>query len=199
MYTYSSNPHTLKTKKSSENGRSEVSILEYFNLSLRTRNTTPSSEVVFNAEVMIVRVRTQIGTWRLKDVQEGDTIGVLRDRLEREHATDLQGRPLTRDAAASEPLADHLTVRAAGLDNGAMLYALVDDDGVHEQAKAKRAIAKDGTIVAMQYSASAARAGFRPGMLPLRSMKMQWTLNDFISLDEKVIILHFTSLHFTMC
>ncbi|RYH11884.1 hypothetical protein EON65_38615 [archaeon] len=29
--------------------------------------------------------------------------------------------------------------------------------------------------------------GFRPGMLPLRSMKMHWTLNEFVSLDEQFV------------
>lgn len=27
--------------------------------------------------------------------------------------------------------------------------------------------------------------GFRPGKLPLRSMKMHWTLNEFMDLDEQ--------------
>ena len=46
---------------------------------------------------MILRVRTQLGTWRLSNIQENDTMATLRDRLEREHKTDLMGRPLMRD------------------------------------------------------------------------------------------------------
>lgn len=46
---------------------------------------------------MILRVRTQLGTWRLSDVKGSDTMGSLRERLEREHHTDLMGRPLTKD------------------------------------------------------------------------------------------------------
>jgi nuclear protein localization protein 4 homolog len=137
---------------------------------------------------MIIRVRTQLGTWRLKDVQAEETIARLRDRLEREHNTDLQGRPLTKDPAGSEPLADHITVKSAQLRNGDMVYAMVDDQKVHELAKTKREITKDGNIVALKYSSAAARSGFRPGMLPLRDMKMQWTLNDFIALDEQVAL-----------
>jgi nuclear protein localization family protein 4 len=136
---------------------------------------------------MIVRVRTQLGTWRLQNVKGTDTIGSLRDRLEEEHKTDLCGRPLTRDPGGSEPIADHMTVSTAKIGHGDIIFALVDEEltGVHEQAKAKRSITKEGNIVALDYISAAAQSGFRPGMLPLRSMKMQWTLNEFVSLDEQ--------------
>ena len=46
---------------------------------------------------MILRVRTQLGTWRLTNVQGNDTMAMLRERLEKEHHSDLMGRPLMRD------------------------------------------------------------------------------------------------------
>ena len=69
-----------------------------------------------------------------------------------------------------------------------MIFATVDESitGVHEQARAKRTITKEGNIVALDYISAAAHSGFRPGMMPLRDMKMQWTLNEFVSLDEQV-------------
>jgi nuclear protein localization family protein 4 len=138
---------------------------------------------------MIVRIRTQLGTWRLKEVQSTDSIGTLRQRVEEEHMTDLCGRPLTRDPAGLEALPNELTVAAAKVGNGDMLYAMIDEakTGVHELAKTKRSITKDGNIIALDYHSNAAQTGFRPGMLPLKSMKMQWTLNEFMSLDEQFI------------
>ena len=87
-----------------------------------------------------------------------------------------------------DPVPGNLTVNDAGLENGAMLYLEVDETqiGVHEKAsRTSRVITKDGNIVAQEYHATAATAGFRPGMLPLRSMKMHWTLNEFNALDSQ--------------
>ena len=79
---------------------------------------------------------------------------------------------------------------SARLKNGDMIFATVDETvtGIHEQAKARRTITKEGNIVALDYISAAAQSGFRPGMMPLRDMKMQWTLNEFVSLDEQVRI-----------
>ena len=123
-------------------------------------------------------------------MSEADTIGSLRTRIEKEHHADLMGRPLSRDPAGLQPIADHLTMKEAKVGNGEMLFAMIDEEvsGVHEQAtRTKRTITKEGNIVALDYHSNAASAGFRPGMLPLRSMKMQWTLNEFVSLDEQVL------------
>lgn len=87
-----------------------------------------------------------------------------------------------------DPVPGELTVNDAGLENGAMLYLEVDETqiGVHENAvRTSRVITKDGNIVAQEYAATAADKGFRPGMMPLRSMKMHWTLNEFAALDSQ--------------
>jgi len=53
----------------------------------------------------------------------------------------------------------------------------------------RRVIDKDGRIKLVPSSepggGSDQDRGFRKGMLPLRDMKMQWTLNDFIALDSQ--------------
>eukprot|EP01036_Dinobryon_divergens_P035903 gene35903-46613_t len=59
--------------------------------------------------------------------------------------------------------------------------------GVHESSTGKKQITKDGHIVAQDVASSLKSNGFRPGMLPLRSMKMQWTLNEFVALDEQFV------------
>lgn len=82
-----------------------------------------------------------------------------------------------------------MTVSAAGLSNGDMIYVSVDENqvGVHENSTSGKVITKEGNIVAKEYSATTDSAGFRPGMMPLRSMKMHWTLNEFMSLDEQFV------------
>lgn len=59
----------------------------------------------------------------------------------------------------------------------------------------RRVIDKDGRILLVPNSSEAAASsssrsggpdrGFRKGLLPLRDMKMSWTLNDFIALDSQ--------------
>jgi hypothetical protein len=103
---------------------------------------------------LILRVRTQLGTWRLKDVMPNDTMAVVRRRIEREHATDLSGRALTADIEGRHPIADHVTVADAGLVNGSMIYAMVDEQrtGVHEAAQASsKRITRDGNIIAQDF------------------------------------------------
>ena len=137
-----------------------------------------------------VRVRTQLGTWRIQNVNQLDTLGSLRDRLEKEQRTDLEGRSFTSDPAGLKPLADNDTVSKIGLSNGEMIYAMIDvahtvfRDTAHPVMKT---IAKDGTIMATEGPDDT--KGFRRGMPALKDMKMQWTLNQFIAMDEQVRII----------
>ena len=84
---------------------------------------------------------------------------------------------------------NYRTVGQEGLKNGDMIYIQIDDTkmGVHESSTGKKQITKDGHIVAQDVASSLKSNGFRPGMLPLRSMKMQWTLNEFVALDEQFV------------
>ena len=141
---------------------------------------------------LIIRVRTQIGTWRLQNVSSSDTLGALRSRLESENRTDLEGRSFTLDPKGSKPLADNATVSSANLANGDMIYAMIDVENTIFRDTAHpimKTIAKDGSIVATQGPDDS--KGFRRGMPSLKEIKMQWTLNQFISMDEQVYILLF--------
>lgn len=135
----------------------------------------------------MIRVRTQIGTWRLKDVTQSDTFSSIRKRLEEEHSSDLSGVPFTSDPTGGNVIPDESTVGHASLHNGDMIYAMVDETkaGIHKDSSSRKKIQKDGTIVSQDSGSVFNSSGFRPGMLPLRSMKMQWTLNEFVSLDEQ--------------
>ena len=138
-----------------------------------------------------IRVRTQLGTWRIQNVNQSDTLGSLRDRLEKEQRTDLEGRSFTSDPAGLKPLADNDSVSKIGLSNGEMIYAMIDvahtifRDIAHPVMKT---IAKDGTIMATEGPDDT--KGFRRGMPALRDMKMQWTLNQFIAMDEQVSVIY---------
>lgn len=48
-------------------------------------------------------------------------------------------------------------------------------------------ITKDGSIVAQEYTLASKQKGFREGMMALGDIKRHWTLNDFLSLDEKFV------------
>lgn len=119
-----------------------------------------------------------------------DTFAHLRRRVEEEHHTNLTGRSFTSDITNTSPYLDSMTVRTANLNNGDFIYIMVDEaaTGVHEMAhSSSKKIAKDGTIIAQDYTTASQTAGFRPGMLPLRAMKKSWTLSEFIQLDEQFV------------
>ena len=99
---------------------------------------------------MIIRVRTQLGTWKVRDVNAEDTIADLKSRVEKEHNTNLEGRDFTSQPGGSIVLPGHLTVSQAGLSNGDQVYLLVDEEqtSVHEEGTAGKVISKEGNIVA---------------------------------------------------
>lgn len=134
-----------------------------------------------------LRIRTQLGVWRVHNLNTKDTLLTVRQRVQSEHKTDLKGLPFTVDIAGKTSLSDDLTISMAGLSHGDMIYAMVDESktGLHESSQSGKKIAKDGSIVAQDYSQTSQKNGFRPGLMPLRSMKMAWTLNEFVSLNEQ--------------
>ncbi len=136
---------------------------------------------------IVIRVRTKVGVWRINDVAGSDTFADLRRRLETEHIADLRDVPFSGDPAGAQLYRDETTVAQAKLANGHMIYAMVDESkvGVHEQSTGHKKITKEGNIVTQDIGTVFNSTGFRPGMLPLRNMKMHWTLNEFISLDEQ--------------
>merc|ERR1719410_101976 len=76
-----------------------------------------------------------------------------------------------------------------------MVYCKVEASSVVEKgvstSNSKRMIASDGSICVEQTDGSKTESGkdrgFRPGMMALRDMKMAWTLNDFIAMDDKYV------------
>jgi nuclear protein localization protein 4 homolog len=142
----------------------------------------------FAIEMITLRIRTQIGLWRLKDVDTGQTLSEVKARLERERACDLEGRPFTMDEIGEIALQEDVPISLLNFANGQILYMKVDEEKTNVssmRAASGSRITKEGNIVAQEYENVVARDGFRPGMMPLRSMKNQWTLNDLVELDEQ--------------
>ena len=49
-----------------------------------------------------LRVRTQLGVWRLQNVNSNDTIADLRSRIETEHNTELLSKPIAADPSGKD-------------------------------------------------------------------------------------------------
>ena len=54
-----------------------------------------------SSSLIVLRVRTQIGTWRLTNVKHSDTFALLRSRVEKEHNIDIQGHNFTVTAVST--------------------------------------------------------------------------------------------------
>lgn len=55
---------------------------------------------------------------------------------------------------------------------------------MHEESKTQRVI-ENGRIVARSFDHVSEKKGFRPGMMPLSSIKKHWTLSEFMDLDAR--------------
>mmetsp|Transcript_39679 Transcript_39679/g.40440 ORF Transcript_39679/g.40440 Transcript_39679/m.40440 type:complete len:258 (+) Transcript_39679:88-861(+) len=140
--------------------------------------------------LITLRVRTQVGTWRLKDVSPNETIRQLRQRIEKEHKTILVETPISLDPSGERPLDETDTVCRLGLSNGDFLHCQVDETksgSVHEATRSGKLITKDGNIVAQEYTSQSKQKGFREGMMALGDIKRHWTLDDYLRLDENFV------------
>ena len=138
---------------------------------------------------LIIRVRSQVGTWKVKGVRPNDTFADLKERLRTEHDAHFRSSGFSLDPQGRNVLFDDVTIAEAKLGNGDMIFADVDEHkvGAHEAHSGKKTISKDGHILVQAADQAINASGFRPGMLPLRSMKMQWTLKEFVDLDEQFV------------
>lgn len=165
---------------------------------------------------MLIRVRSNVGVWRIEGLDDSATVGDVLAGIARTRPHVVYTAPLSSDPACRHELPPGVPLRNQGIGHGSMIHcrvdpattvdvsapppssssAMMDEDGgggnKAETAKKpnsnmRRVIGKDGQIQLVPTSEAPAEQerGFRPGMLPLRDMKMQWTLNDFIALDSQ--------------
>lgn len=161
---------------------------------------------------MLIRVRTNAGLWRIDnlDAETSKPSDVL-SSIASTRPNVVYEKPLSSDPGCNSPLDEGSTLAAQNLRHGSMIHCRVDastcvtsdppSDGTtadkpqqqqqqqnQQQKHSKRVIGADGSIqlVAVD-NPHLAKAGFRDGMLPLRDMKMQWTLQEFMDMDDQFV------------
>mmetsp|Transcript_23524 Transcript_23524/g.48950 ORF Transcript_23524/g.48950 Transcript_23524/m.48950 type:complete len:459 (+) Transcript_23524:199-1575(+) len=82
------------------------------------------------------------------------------------------------------------------LSNGLMIYTFVSPESPSPGSaasstagpkKASVKVNKDGSISALSYAEANKDSAFRPGMMPLSSMKKHWTLAEFMEMDDTFV------------
>lgn len=162
---------------------------------------------------MIIRVRSNVGVWRIEGLDQATSTGetILAEIAKtRPHVS--YEKPLSRDPACQEPLDLGINLTSNGLKHGAMIHCRVDPStcatsdapltaaaageieagtGVpQDSSNMKRIIDKDGQIKLIpsdNIRKSTDDRGFRRGMMPLRDIKMAWTLNEFVAMDSQFV------------
>jgi hypothetical protein len=92
-----------------------------------------------------VRVRTQVGSYRLNDVNPTDTFGTLRERMKKEHNAELTSLFSLDQKKTTVP--DTTTVGEANLVNGHMLYADISAATRHDNPTTTTAAAASGNLI----------------------------------------------------
>jgi nuclear protein localization family protein 4 len=178
---------------------------------------------------MLVRVRSNVGVWRIDGLNEDTaTVADVLQGIARTRPHVIYEKPLSRDPACTSPLdntgngngnGNHKTLKEQNLGHGAMVHCRVDPascadimthdvnvDAPMDEASAnlntntnsntnanlnmKRIIDKDGSIQLVpttEVRSAGEDRGFRRGMLPLRDIKMAWTLNEFVAMDAQFV------------
>ncbi|KAL7441112.1 hypothetical protein ACHAXH_008473 [Discostella pseudostelligera] len=181
---------------------------------------------------MILRIRTNMGVWRV-DLPPTAHVHDILSKIAETRPHVVYETPLSFDPKCEVPLDTSKILSeqgGGGLQNGSMIYCRVDASTCAENtvgsARAggggnggdammaevngsametgaaagnatatggggitKRIIDKDGSIKLIHADGQAVNAGaergFRKGLLPLRDMKMAWTLQEFTAMDDK--------------
>ena len=160
---------------------------------------------------MIIRVRSNVGVWRVEGLDEASSTGetiVAEIAKSRPHVS--FEKPLSRDPACQQPLDLGSLLKSQNLRHGSMIHCRVDPStcatadapistaGENESGPSvpqdtsnmKRVIDKDGQIKLVptnEVRSSGDDKGFRRGMMPLRDIKMAWTLNEFNAMDSQFV------------
>lgn len=160
---------------------------------------------------MIIRVQTNIGQWRVSQVTAESTGQDLLNEITKTRPNISFTKSLSIDRSYKQQLDVNKSLKEQNLSHGSMVYCMVDEssavsastgdstnnDGSTNSSTAegnpkhmKRIIGKDGSISLVHddnpsSSGSGTDKSFRKGMLPLRDMKMSWTLKEFVAMDDQ--------------
>eukprot|EP00934_Nitzschia_sp_Nitz4_P005876 Nitzschia sp. Nitz4//scaffold321_size20361//9085//10488//NITZ4_008685-RA/size20361-processed-gene-0.35-mRNA-1//-1//CDS//3329547781//5866//frame0 len=161
---------------------------------------------------MLLRVRSNVGVWRVDGLSETSTVNDVLAGIAATRPDVVYEKPLSSDPACNSPLDSSQTLSQQGLRHGSMVHCRVDpatcvdisvavasqdaavesapDSGNAPAVNMKRIIDKDGSIklVPSNEARSAGEdKGFRRGMMALRDIKMAWTLNEFVAMDDQFV------------
>jgi hypothetical protein len=131
---------------------------------------------------MIVRVRSRVGTWRVK-LSDKATVADLVGAVLNEHGVTLTALSLTPSGGDDLISLSASKLSSLGVSNGTMMH--VDFTGtpiVAGQAHIK-SIDTAGNLVAKPKTTT--DSSFRPGIHALRNQKLHWTLTDMVELDDQ--------------
>lgn len=157
---------------------------------------------------MLIRVRSNVGVWRVDGLEPNSKVGEILKGIAIARPHVAYEKPLCQDPACNHELNEHKSLQEEGLKHGSMVYCRVDPSSCAEasekplepdneeqptevkQGNMKRIIDKDGSIKLVptnEVRDAKEDKGFRRGMMPLRDIKMAWTLNEFVAMDSQFV------------
>mmetsp|Transcript_28985 Transcript_28985/g.70006 ORF Transcript_28985/g.70006 Transcript_28985/m.70006 type:complete len:464 (-) Transcript_28985:72-1463(-) len=157
---------------------------------------------------MLIRVRSNVGVWRVEGLEPSSKVQDILKGIATTRPHVVYEKPLCQDPACSHELNAQNCLLDEGLRHGSMVHCRVDPSSCAEvsdkpletkdedqpveikQGNMKRIIDKDGSIRLVptnEVRDAKEDKGFRRGMMPLRDIKMAWTLNEFVAMDSQFV------------
>jgi nuclear protein localization family protein 4 len=157
---------------------------------------------------MLIRVRCNVGVWRVDGLDGSSKVEDILRGIAKTRPHVVYEKPFCHDPACTQELDKEKTLQDENLTNGSMIHCRVDpatcadvsakpeesmedDQQVDaKQGNMKRIIDKDGSIKLVpsnEIRNAKQDKGFRRGMMPLRDIKMAWTLNEFVAMDSQFV------------
>jgi nuclear protein localization family protein 4 len=155
---------------------------------------------------MLVRVRCNVGVWRVDGLDGSSKVEDILRAIAMTRPNVVYEKPFCHDPACTQELDKEKTLQDQNLRHGSMIHCRVDPatcadvsakpkEAMEEDQQAdakqgnmKRVIDKDGSIKLVpsnEIRNANQDKGFRRGMMPLRDIKMAWTLNEFVAMDSQ--------------
>lgn len=155
---------------------------------------------------MLIRVRCNVGVWRVDGLSPNSKVEDILSGIAKTRPDAVYERPLCHDPACTQELNKERTLQDENLGHGSMIHCRVDPstcadvsakpkDAMEGEQEAetksgnmKRIIDKDGSIKLVpsnEVRDAKEDRGFRRGMMPLRDIKMAWTLNEFVAMNSQ--------------
>jgi len=157
---------------------------------------------------MLIRIRSNVGVWRVDGLEPNSKVEEILKGIAITRPHVVYQKPLCQDPACCHELDAQKSLEEESLKHGSMVHCRVDPSSCAEvsdkpvetnnddqpieakQGNMKRIIDKDGSIKLVptnEVRDAREDKGFRRGMMPLRDIKMAWTLNEFVAMDSQFV------------